>query len=215
MRTLAGAILDARRPKDDAPGSSLRRIVAYAALSAWFVVMSAIAASMLARHVIPLPAPPRGGNLRALLEAVRGPDDAGRWTAVHVLDTDCRCSRRIGEHLSVSDRPSDLVEVVLLVGEDAALVDRLRSNGFGVTSVDAQTLSTTYEIEAAPLLLVVDPDGETRYSGGYTARKQGPEPRDREIIDRVRRGGHDPPLPVYGCATSRQLHETLNPLELP
>ena len=215
MRTLAGAIFDARRPDGDVDRSLPRRIVAYTALSGWFVAMSAVAASMLARHVIPLPAPVHDGRLSTALEVMRGPDDAGRWMAVHVLYTDCRCSRQVGEHLSITKRPSDLAEIVLLVGEDPAFAGRLRSNGFVVTAVDAHTLSTAYGLEAAPLLLVVDPEGKIRYSGGYTARKQGPEPRDLQIIDSVRGGAQDPPLPVYGCATSRQLQKTLNPLELP
>lgn len=73
MRTLAETMLDARRPRGGVDGATLRRIVAYTALFGWFVVMSAVAASMLARHAIPLPAPEDGAKLGAALDGMRRP----------------------------------------------------------------------------------------------------------------------------------------------
>jgi hypothetical protein len=177
--------------------------------------MAGVAASLLARHVIPLPVPEPSADLSRSVAPLRRPVDEGKWMAVHVLYTECRCSRLIAEHLRHDPRPEDLGEHVLLVGEDRDLAAALRRRGLAVRTLEPQRLSDEYGIDAAPLLIVVAPDGVVRYAGGYTARKQGPAPRDLEIIARLRGGARNAALPVYGCATSRQLRRDLNPLDLP
>ncbi len=77
-----------------------------------------------------------------------------------------------------------------------------------------QKLAELYEIDAAPLLVAIDPEGRVRYAGGYTDRKQGPDVRDRQILDALQRGDVVQPLPLYGCAVSKQLRRTLDPLGL-
>lgn len=188
-----------------------RQWLVYAALGAWFVVMAAAAASLLARHIVPLPPPEDTAGLSSLRTA----DDAGRWLAVHVLYTECPCSRRIIEHLTTSERPLDIVEHVVLVGERADLAGSLRARGLHVVEVTPDELATRLGVEAVPLLVVLGPDDTTWYSGGYTERKQGPEPRDLDIIARARAGSADPSLPIFGCAIGRALRQAINPLGLP
>lgn len=188
-----------------------RQWLVYAALGAWFVVMGAVAASLLARHLVSLPPP----EDTAPLASLRTADDTGRWMAVHVLYTECPCSRRIIEHLLASERPLYVVEHVVLVGAEGGLANALRVRGFHVVEVTPDELATRLGIDAVPLLVVLAPDDTTRYSGGYTERKQGPDPRDLEIIARARAGYGDPGLPVFGCAIGRALRQTFNPLDLP
>ena len=76
-------------------------------------------------------------------------------------------------------------------------------------------LGAQFGIDAVPLLVVLGPDDTTRYFGGYTERKQGPEPRDLAIIANARAGYDDEGLPLFGCAASRGLREIMNPLGLP
>lgn len=134
--------------------------------------------------------------------------------AVHVLYAECRCSQRIAEHLMATTRLPDVAEHVILVGQDNALRDALAGRGFDVATVNADDLEATYGIEAVPLLVVVAPDGTVRYSGGYTTSKQGPAPRDREIIELARRSESTDSLPVFGCAASRELRDRLDPIGL-
>lgn len=192
------------------PPAGRQRLV-YAALGVWFVVMGAAAASLLARHVVPLPLP---GDTAAL-SRLRTADDTGRWMAVHVLYTECPCSRRIIEHLTASERPLDVVEHVVLVGARPDLARALLTRGFHVVEVTEDELVARFGVDAAPLLVVLAPDDTTRYSGGYTERKQGPEPQDLHIIARARAGSADLGLPVFGCAIGRALRQTINPLGLP
>jgi hypothetical protein len=52
------------------------------------------------------------------------------------------------------------------------------------------------------------------YSGGYTSRKQGPEIEDVAIVAAVRAQKVPKTLPVFGCATARELASALDPLGL-
>lgn len=183
----------------------------YVALRAWFVAMGTVAATLLARHLIPLPLPEDTSTLSSL----RSVDETGRWVAVHVLYSECPCSRRIIEHLLTSERPPDVVEHVVLVGERAELASLLRLRGFQVLEVTPEELVEWFGIEAVPLLVVLGPDDTTRYSGGYAERKQGPELLDLEIIARARAGYDDEALPLFGCAASQGLRQIFNPLGLP
>jgi len=183
----------------------------YVALGAWFVAMGTVAATLLARHLVPLPLP----EDTSALSSLRSVDETGRWMAVHVLYSECPCSRRVMEHLLTSERPRDVVEHVVLVGSRADLASMLRLRGFYVEEVTPDELFEWFGIEAVPLLVVLGPDDTTRYSGGYAERKQGPELLDREIIDRARAGYDDEGLPLFGCAASQGLRQIFNPLGLP
>lgn len=188
-----------------------RQWLVYVALGAWFVLMGTIAASLLARHLVQLPPP----EDPALLARLRSADDTGRWMVVHVLYSECLCSRRIIEHLMTSERPPDVAEHVVFVGERADLASALRVRGFRVLEITPEDLGAQFGIDAVPLLVVLGPDDTTRYFGGYTERKQGPEPRDLAIIANARAGYDDEGLPLFGCAASRGLREIMNPLGLP
>jgi hypothetical protein len=175
--------------------------------------MATLSAIMLARHVVPLPRPSANDTaLAAALLALRRPENATRLFAVHVLFAECRCSQRIAEHLLASTRPPDVSEAVLLVGENAELEASLRSKGFGVTRVGVDELDTRYHVKAVPILVVVAADATVRYAGGYTTSKQGPDPRDLDIIAQARTDGTLlKALPVFGCAVAEKLRSRLDP----
>jgi hypothetical protein len=193
----------------------VKRFSVGAALSVWFGVMLAIGASLLVRHSVALPRPAVDAELERSMSTLRIPADAGKWMAVHVLYADCRCSQRVADHLLSSSRPADLVEQVLLVGRSGALEGSLTARGFRVTVVEPDELAARYHVLAVPLLLVAAPDGSIRYAGGYTTRKQGPDPRDLEILASAKADRVTAALPVFGCAVSRKLDQVLNPLGLP
>jgi hypothetical protein len=180
-------------------------------LGLWFVAMTLVGSTLMARHLVPLP-PPEGARLSGLVRA------QGRWMAVHVLYSECRCSQRIADHLLESPRPGDVDEHVLLVadpGQGASMSEQLTRAGFRVSVVTSEQLAERYGIEAVPLFVVVGPDGAARYAGGYTERKQGPAPRDLEILAAARAGRDLPELPTFGCAVSERLRRTLDPLSIP
>ncbi len=206
-------------PPELAPSAHARtaakRIATRAALALWFAAMLAIGVSLLVRHSVALPRPTADAELARSMSALRSPLDVDRWMVVHVLYGECRCSQRIAEHLLSSPRPVDVVEYVLLVGADAALEARLTVRGFRTTVVASSELAERYHVVAAPLLVVIAPSGGIRYAGGYTTRKQGPDPQDLSLVATARDERWTDALPVFGCAVSEKLQRELNPLGLP
>ncbi len=175
-------------------------------LAGWFVALLAIGAGQLARHLVALPAAHADARTSRAMASLRAPDRRERWLAVHVLYAACRCSQRIVEHLAHRGARADFDEVVLWVG--APPPPSLAAAGYRVESLDAARLASL-GIESAPLLVVVDPDDRVRYSGGYTERKQGPAPRDVELMTASRDGAAVAALPVLGCAVSERLQQAL------
>jgi hypothetical protein len=176
------------------------------ALIAWFAAMLAVGAALLAKHVIALPAPAKDHQLAASLAALRVPEEQGKWLAFHVLYSECRCSRRVVTLLLAAPRRPGWAEVVLWIGNqpfDPALEPRYRVKRS--TSAELARLG----IDAAPLLVVLDPLGGLRYVGGYSERKQGPVLDDLAILDRVQRSEALASLPVFGCPVSERLRRQL------
>jgi hypothetical protein len=191
---------------------SLRGRIGGITLAAWFAVMVALGAGLLARHVVALPAPPRDQRLAASMGGLRRPDERGKWLAVHVLYADCVCSQRIVDHLLGTERPRDWSEIVLWVGAQPA--SPALEKRFDIRRVGSAELAR-YGIEGAPLLVVVDPAGGVRYAGGYTERKQGPVIDDLRIFESARRLDPLVSLPVFGCAVSDRLKRQLAALPIP
>jgi hypothetical protein len=167
----------------------LRGTTGKLAVAAWAVALSVVSTFLLARHVLALPVPARPA-VEETVRRLRAPDEQGRWLALHVLYAECACSQG-----SASDER----------------VAALAAKGLRVTRLTPAELAAL-SIEAAPLLIVAGPDGRVRYAGGYSERKQGPEPRDVEIVRALRAGDETTSLPLFGCAVSEGLRRTLNPL---
>ena len=179
----------------------------------WFFAVAALMAALAIGHWIALPHPdPRDARLAAgVAELVRG---APGWSAVHVLYTECRCSQRIVDHLLASERPGDVRETVVLVGDDASMAARLAARGYRVVPTAPEALTARYGIEGAPVLIVVDPERAIRYVGGYTRRQQGPDISDLSILRDLRAGAATDDLPVFGCAVSQRLKGLADPLAI-
>lgn len=185
--------------------SILRRRLGGATVTAWFAVMVVIGAGLLTKHVVAMPRP-QAALLTPALQMLRSPNEQNQWLAVHVLYSDCRCSQRVAEHLATTDRPQGWSEIVLWVGDDApptGLPDH-----FDLRHTSAAQLAS-YGVEAAPSMILADPNGSIRYSGGYTDRKQGPVIDDLRILRAVHRSENVPSLPLFGCAVSSRLKADL------
>jgi hypothetical protein len=185
--------------------SILRRRLGGATVSAWFAVMVVIGASLLAKHVVAMPRP-QAALLVPALAMLRTPKQHDQWLAVHVLYSDCRCSQRVAEHLAATERPKGWSEIVLWVGDDAppsGLADH-----FDLRHTTAAQLAS-YGVEAAPSMILADPVGNIRYSGGYTDRQQGPVIEDQRILRAVRNSEAVSNLPLFGCAVSSRLKADL------
>jgi hypothetical protein len=195
-----------------------RRIFSSGAFFVWAVLAFIAGTSLMATHLYALPKPGLAdATLERAINALRSDTDQKQWLAVHVLYAQCRCSRRILDHLATSARPQKAHEKILLVGSLDELDERLgqiAARGFEIVKTTPEALRKRFHVQAAPLLLVVAPGGTVRYAGGYTERKQGLRIRDTGIIDEVASNQHPTELPLFGCAVSKQLQQLLDPLGL-
>lgn len=197
--------------------SRARQLVARLVLGVWAGFLCAVCATFLGSHLVPLPQPTVDDPvLEAAVAAHRGMDGVGRFVGVHVLYGECPCSLKIADTVldPSRSRPSDVHEVMVLVGADAALEQRALAAGFVVETVEMDDLLPTWGVEAAPLFIVADPLGQLQYVGGYTSRKQGPDVRDLAILQDVRSNTPVATLPLFGCAVSQTLQAAVDPLGL-
>jgi hypothetical protein len=183
-------------------------------LAIWFVLLVGVCATLLGRHLIALPRPPNDVALAQAMSSLRGVGGGG-WMTVHVLYAECTCSLLVAEHVLAGPRPAGVTERILLIGHDAGLETRFASEGFPVAVVTEDEAATRFHVVAAPALVILAPDDTVRYVGGYTERKQGPDPKDLAIVADARAGKDVSPLPIFGCAVSARLRASLNPLGLP
>jgi hypothetical protein len=182
-------------------------------LAVWLPAILVPGALLMASHLLTLPTPP-SHDVQDAIHSSRLVGERGHWLALHVLYGKCACSQRVLDHLVSRGARHDVAERVLLVDGGPTLEDRLVGAGYAVERLSALDLRDRYHIESVPLLVVASPADEVRYIGGYTSRKQGPDVRDVAIIDDAIRGSSDPSLPLFGCAVSKNLQKTLDPLGL-
>jgi hypothetical protein len=190
---------------------AMARVSGKIGIGVWLGAMVVMGVTLLVRHLVALPAPPNDLRLAEAMASLRAPSEVGGWMAIHVLDAECVCSKPIADHLMASARPAGVGEHILLVGHDTELAGNLARSGLSVTEIAEDDLVERYHVRAVPLLLVVAPDGAVRYVGGYTDHKQGPAPRDLEIVAAAIAGRAVPALPVLGCAVGRRLQVAFNP----
>ncbi|HMC93192.1 MAG TPA: hypothetical protein VKO16_00325 [Polyangia bacterium] len=197
-------------------------MVGRAALGLWGVGILVVGASLMAGHLVSLPAPKVTDNrLRSSLRAGPGVVQ-GRWSAHHVLYQSCGCSQRVLAHLLERQARPDLVETVVYVRDPSssdlterdAVSAQARLAGFGFEASTPAELESRYAVESAPFLLVGDGSGGVRYAGGYTDRSGSKQIEDIAIIDGLRAGRKMATLPVFGCAVSSRVQEAIDPLGL-
>lgn len=166
-------------------------------LAAWASAGVFAGAALMRPHWVPLPVPPADQSPAAV------PAGGDGWTALHILQAECGCSRRVLARLGERTPEPGVRERILWVNDGPDSGETF-PDGYEVERLTGTDLARQYRVAAVPVLVVLDPTGAARYRGGYTARKRGPDVRDLEII-RATHGGIPPvPLPVYGCTVTAQ-----------
>jgi hypothetical protein len=123
-------------------------------------------------------------------------DPTPSWRAVHIVVDGCPCSARLLEHLK-SRSLAGFRETTLILGRD----------------LDPEAAHERYGFEGVPWLVIADPAGRIRYSGGYTARPDSLDYQDSDIAAHVQRGQIVPPLPAFGCATRSSVRQKVKLLD--
>ena len=184
-------------------------------LGLWAAAVLVVGSYLLAGHLLTLPKPESADERLATgIASVRTSQNEGRWLVLHVLYTECGCSKRVLDHLLSRGADPFAIERVVLVGGDDATAAKIRAAGYQYEAVTDATLESRYGVTAAPLLVIADPTNAVRYVGGYSDRKQAEKIRDLETFARLVKGETPDPLPVFGCAIAKKLQDTVDPLGL-
>jgi hypothetical protein len=132
------------------------------------------------------------------------------WRMIHVLSTACGCSRRVAEHIIKRGPLPGVREQVLLLNNhyDDVFAERIAARGLHVKTVSEDVLAQ-HNLRAVPLFVLVSPDGQTHYVGGYGRTYD----RDTDIWQQASRGVKPRPLTVYGCAVSRSIQRQIDPFQ--
>ncbi len=137
------------------------------------------------------------------------------WKAVHLLSTNCPCSRKVSAHLLQRGPLPGLQEYVVLAGSDAALAQHLTQAGFHVQTRSVDEIANKFHVPGAPWFILVSPAQKIFYAGGYSVHQgAGKEYEDQQIWQSAISGLPSKTLPVYGCALGRRLQRKIDPLQL-
>lgn len=193
-----------------APGSVLTAL----ATACWALACTALLGTMAVSHVAPMPAfahPATSPTFAAFARLGAGRD---RSLLVHVIATDCDCTRRLIAHLMAAHRTRGVDELIVFVGDASRWRAAAAEVGLPIVEIDADRLWLDYGVQAAPVLAVVSARGQVEYLGGYFDHPAARQPLDADIVKAWQRGTVPAPLPVFGCAVGTRLRERLDPLGL-
>jgi hypothetical protein len=181
-----------------------------AILAIWCLLLSVVVINLMAKHWIPLPHPSANDSdwQRSSYTKMEW-TGSGRWQVFHILADGCPCSDRILSHLQGRPQVDDVDETIVFMSDEPDEIPTT-IHGYNVDVVSSDELLKKYGVESVPLLLVYDAKGLARYAGGYTARKQGFDIRDQQIIVDLQHGKKVAELPVFGCSISARLKSDLS-----
>jgi hypothetical protein len=178
----------------------VRNIAKFSFIAVWAVV-SILAGSVLTSFHQAFALPSK--SISSLATSRHG------WRALHVLAADCGCSRKVSEYLAARVVPKNVSEEVIIIGASDPFGNRdaLLARGLGVKSVRAVDLAP-FGLKGVPLLIFISPAGGIAYMGGYGMGGY----KDALIRSQLLAGARVSPLPVFGCAVSRELSREIDPL---
>lgn len=189
----------------------LMRRTGQAGLGLWAAGGIVVGASLMASHWVPLPHPNESSTLlRDSLAERHGASET--WTITHFLYAQCGCSMRILDRLNERGQVEGAAQHVVMISDDIKATRAIKVAQGSHETLTPTELSRAFGIEAAPMFVVTDPQGQVLYSGGYTSRKQGPDIQDTKILAALMAGDRPESLPVYGCGVSSELKDMIDPL---
>jgi hypothetical protein len=144
---------------------------------------------------------------------------AQNWRMTHIMVAECPCSQAVVAHLARRGAMRDAEETVLVAGTSSAagpIVAKLQVAGYTAVSLPLAELRERTGIAGGPWLVVHDPDGQVRYSGGYAAQRPAasvPDStyEDADILQRLRAGETVKPLIALGCSVNPDFADLVSP----
>lgn len=179
----------------------------------WAPAALVVVALLMVNHVVAMPEPSDVERLQgAVVELLGGRLE--RRAVVHVIYAGCSCTDGLVAHLDERGPRPDADEVVLYVGADRERQARLAARGFRVEPLPRSALEQRFALQAAPILVVIEPDGVLTYVGGYYRYPAAVHALDQEVLASLDAGKAPEAFPIFGCAVDPALARQLDPLGL-
>ncbi len=179
----------------------------------WVIAVSLLLSLLGAQHAAPFARSSALGGTTSFVHSLT--QESGAWQMLHVVADGCRCSARVIDHLLQRGRYAGLgAEAVVVIGHRPDWERKLRALGFSYAELSGDAVAEKTGVEAAPTLVIIDPQGTVRYAAGYYKTWQLIEAQDAAILQQVKQGQDPVPLPLFGCAFSQRLQAAVDPLRL-
>lgn len=175
----------------------------------WVIVVVTVITFQMASHLLAMPLPKEVEKVR---ESLLSYQNNKEWLYVHIIYDKCSCTNLLIEHLVERKKMKEATEVIMLIGGSSSYEDQLIKSGFKFVTMKKETVEKEFGIEAAPILAVINGNGELKYLGGYFKTSAAKYPKDIEIISHINKGSEVEALPLYGCAISDVLKSYIDPL---
>lgn len=149
-------------------------------------------------------------------------DQSKSWKMIHVIGESCKCSITLSEYL-IERKPlvskAQFVEEVIIIGNNPSMQKKLEEVGFKVRLESEQNMVDQFNIDGVPQLVILNPENQLKYSGGYTqeritASTQNDQYHDLEIFHQTKNGNDTSQMPIFGCANGIKNKLKADPLGL-
>lgn len=179
--------------------------VAFFAVSGGVLIIISL---LMAGHLISFPLSTE--KVQTSLNA-RGHQAEKGWEVIHILSAGCKCSARVIEELSSRSAIKEGSEVIYYIGEGKP--EGLAQSKIHFEIIPEEMAHRLLGVEAAPTLLIRNPEGKLDYAGGY-AKNRNAKPEQDSIIRDTIAGNAPKPLPIFGCAFTKNLKSQVDPFGL-
>ncbi|MCH6256826.1 hypothetical protein MLD52_09730 [Puniceicoccaceae bacterium K14] len=184
-----------------------KTVVIWSILAIWAGVITVPMSLLMASHMVAFNTP------NEIVDLHYPRNSEGEWSLNHVLSGDCKCSLGVADYLVTRRKQSGIREnIVLMNGTDEMKKELIRA-GFTISSVDSEELCQQYGSLGVPYYQVVTPNYDLYHSSGYflsTDRTQRTFD-DLSALEKAQGNESLEEHSFYGCATSIDLKESINP----
>jgi hypothetical protein len=187
----------------------------------WIPVVIIVISLQMAGHLLTMPIPKHLEQVAAAIFSDFKIDLASKpriangiaGIAYHFIYENCRCTKDLIKQLGERSPLEHVLEKIIFIGNDGDLHETFSRKGYLFAQINRESAERKFQIESAPLLAVLSPDGTHWYIGGYFPNYGNYHSADAKIIAESVLGKRAEALPLYGCAFSKRLEDKFYPIK--
>ena len=152
------------------------------------------------------------------IEGLISKKTTNNFGVLHIIGEGCNCSQLVGEYLMKRGPEKQYYEEVILIGNFKKLAKQLKEKGFAVKQTPLEDLIyKKIDLSGVPFFMLYDQKGVVQLISGYSNQLINPfttQFKDKELVSAFFKEKKDKPLPIFGCAVSKEYQKLLDPLGL-